>query len=29
LPTPAGTPTTAEQDVNGSSVLLQLTHKIN
>lgn len=28
LPTPAGAPTTAEQDVNGSSVLLQLTHKL-
>ena len=28
LPTPAGTPTTAEQDVNGSAVLLQLTHKL-
>ena len=29
MPTPSGTPTTAEQDVNGSSVLLQLTHKLN
>ncbi len=29
LPTPSGTPTMAEQDVNGSAVLLQLTHKLN
>ena len=28
LPTPAGTPTTAEQDVRGSAVLLQLTTKL-
>jgi len=28
LPTPAGVPVTAEQDVGGSSVLLQLTHKL-
>jgi len=28
LPTPAGTPTSAEQDVRGSAVLLQLTHKL-
>ena len=29
LPTPAGVPTTAEQDVNGSAILLQLTHRLN
>ncbi len=29
LPTPAGTPTSAEQDVRGSAVLLQLTQKLN
>jgi opacity protein-like surface antigen len=29
LPTPSGTPTTSAQDVGGSSVLLQLTHKFN
>ncbi|NOT42730.1 MAG: porin family protein [Alphaproteobacteria bacterium] len=28
LPTPSGTPVSAEQDVRGSSVLLQLTHKL-
>lgn len=28
LPTPAGTPTSAEQDVRGSAVLLQLTQKL-
>jgi opacity protein-like surface antigen len=29
LPTPSGTATTSPQDVKGSAVLLQLTHKIN
>jgi opacity protein-like surface antigen len=29
LATPSGTPATAEQDVRGSSALLQLTHKFN